>query len=87
MTPNDRGALVFFTSHKYKLPIKEIKTAKELDLSNKELIAIDAIVIAALIKVQIALCSQKEIKLKEIPFRTMGHWQSLISQITTASQF
>ena len=38
--------------HKYKLPIKEIKTAKELDLSNKELNALDAIVIAALIQVK-----------------------------------
>ena len=47
----DNGALVFLTMHKYKLPFKEIKTAKELDLSNKELAAIDAIVIAALIEV------------------------------------
>ena len=75
---HDNGALAFLTMHKYKLPIKEIKTAKELDLSNKELSLLDAIVIAALIKVQTALCSQKEIKLKEIPFRTMGHWQSWI---------
>ena len=45
----DNGALAFLTMHKYKLPVKEIKTAKELDLSNKELIAIDAIVIATLI--------------------------------------
>ena len=37
--------------HKYKLDIKEIKTAKELDLSNKELSILDAIVIAALMKV------------------------------------
>ena len=48
----DKGALAFLTMHKYKLPVKEIKTAKELDLSNKELIAIDAIVIAALIEVR-----------------------------------
>ena len=48
---HDNGALAFLTMHKYKLPVKEIKTAKELDLSNKELIAIDAIVIAALIEV------------------------------------
>ena len=56
MTPNwhpyDRGALAFLTMHKYKLPVKEIKTAKELDLSNKELNALDAIVIAALIQVR-----------------------------------
>ena len=49
---NKHGALAFLTMHKYKLPVKEIKTAKELDLSNKELIAIDAIVIAALIEVR-----------------------------------
>ena len=48
----DNGALAFLTMHKYKLPVKEIKTAKELDLSNKGLIAIDAIVIAALIQVR-----------------------------------
>ena len=48
----DNGALAFLTMHNYKLPVKEIKTAKELDLSNKELIAIDAIVIAALIEVR-----------------------------------
>ena len=50
--PHDSGALAFLTMHKYKLPVKEIKTAKELDLSNKELIDIDAIVIAALIEVR-----------------------------------
>ena len=48
---HDNGALAFLTMHKYKLPVKEIKTAKELDLSNKELNVIDAIVIAALIEV------------------------------------
>ena len=48
----DNGALAFLTMHKYKLPVKEIKTAKELDLSNKELIDIDAIVISALIEVR-----------------------------------
>ena len=71
-TFQDKGALAFLTMHEYKLPIREIKTAKELDLSNKELSLLDATVIATLIKVQTALCSQKEIKLKEIPFRTMG---------------
>ena len=59
----DMGALAFLTMHKYKLPIKEIKTAKELDLSNKELRFMDAIFIAALIKVCRLHCSQKEIKL------------------------
>ena len=35
--------------HKHELPIQEIKTATELDLSNKELNNLDAIVIAALL--------------------------------------
>ena len=35
--------------HKLELPIQEIKTATELDLSNKELNNLDAIVIAALL--------------------------------------
>jgi hypothetical protein len=37
---------------KYELPVQEIKTATELDLSNKDLSYSDAIVIAVLIKVQ-----------------------------------
>ena len=48
----DMGALAFLTMHKYKLPVKEIKTAKELDLSYKVLNSLDAIVIAALIEVR-----------------------------------
>ena len=36
---------------KYELPVQEIKTATELDLSNKGLGELDAIVIAVLIKV------------------------------------
>ena len=36
---------------KYELPVQEIKTATELDLSNKGLGKLDAIVIAVLIKV------------------------------------
>ena len=35
--------------HKHELPIQEIKTTTELDLSNKELNNLDAIVIAALL--------------------------------------
>ena len=35
--------------HKHELPIQQIKTATELDLSNKELTRLDAIVIAALL--------------------------------------
>ena len=37
---------------KYELPVQEIKTTTELDLSGKGLDYLDAIVIAALIKVQ-----------------------------------
>jgi hypothetical protein len=37
---------------KYELPVQEIKTATELDLSNKELNYLDAIVIAGLIQVR-----------------------------------
>ena len=54
------GTRRFLTMHKYKLPIKEIKTAKELDLSNKKLNLLDAIVIAELIEVQTALCVHKK---------------------------
>ena len=38
---------------KYELPVQEIKTSTELDLSRKGLSHLDAIVIAALIKVQV----------------------------------
>ena len=38
--------------NKYELPVQEIKTATELDLSGKGLNHLDAIVVAALIKVQ-----------------------------------
>ena len=41
--------LMILKIHKYELPIQEIKTATELDLSNKELNHLDAIVIAALL--------------------------------------
>ena len=39
--------------HKCELPVQEIKTATELDLSNKGLVVVDVIVIAELIKVRI----------------------------------
>ena len=68
---HDNGALAFLTMHKHKLPVKEIKTAKELDLSNKGLIAIDAIVIAALIKVQTALFTKRD-KTKRNSFQDNG---------------
>ena len=77
--PHDSGALAFLTMHKHKLPVKEIKTAKELDLSNKGLIvidAIDAIVIAALIKVQTTLLTKRD-KTKRNSFQDNGALASL----------
>ena len=62
--------------HKHKLPVKEIKTAKELDLSNKGLIVIDAIVIAALIKVQTTLFTKRD-KTKRNSFQDNGALVSL----------
>ena len=43
------SAMMKLKIHKHELPIQEIKTATELDLSNKELNNLDAIVIAALL--------------------------------------
>ena len=43
------SAMMKLKIHKHELPIQEIKTATELDLSNKELNGLDAIVIAALL--------------------------------------
>ena len=48
-----KGSLSKLKMTKYELPVQEIKTATELDLSGKGLNHLDAIVIAALIKVQI----------------------------------
>ena len=48
----DSGSLSKLKMDKYELPVQEIKTATELDLSGKGLNHLDAIVIAALIKVQ-----------------------------------
>ena len=47
-----KGSLSKLKMTKYELPVQEIKTATELDLSGKGLGYLDAIVIAALIKVQ-----------------------------------
>ena len=47
-----KGSLSKLKMDRYELPIQEIKTATELDLSGKGLGDLDAIVIAALIKVQ-----------------------------------
>jgi hypothetical protein len=47
-----KGALSKLKINSYWLPIQELKTAKELDLSGKELNYLDAIVIAGLIQVR-----------------------------------
>ena len=47
-----KGSLSKLKMNTYELPVQEIKTATELDLSGKGLNHLDAIVIAALIKVQ-----------------------------------
>ena len=47
-----KGSLSKLKMSKYELPVQEIKTATELDLSGKGLGYLDAIVIAALLKVQ-----------------------------------
>jgi hypothetical protein len=47
----DMGSLSKLKMDKYELPVREIKTATELDLSNKDLGELDAIVIAVLITV------------------------------------
>ena len=47
-----KGSLSKLKMDRYELPVQEIKTATELDLSGKGLGDLDAIVIAALIKVQ-----------------------------------
>ena len=44
------GALSKVTIHKYEIPIQELKTATQLDLSGKDLNYLDAIIISALIK-------------------------------------
>ena len=46
-----KGSLSKLKMTKYELPVQEIKTATELDLSNKGLGELDAIVIAVFIKV------------------------------------
>ena len=49
---HDSGSLSKLKMNKYELPVQEIKTATELDLSGKGLDHLDAIVIAALSKVR-----------------------------------
>ena len=48
------GALVTVTINKFALPIQDIKTKAELDLSGKGLGVEDAIIIAALIPLNVS---------------------------------
>ena len=48
------GALVTVTINKFALPIQDIKTKAELNLSGKDLCAEDAIIIAALIPLNVS---------------------------------
>jgi hypothetical protein len=68
---------------KYELPVQEIKTATELDLSRKGLSHLDAIVIAALIKVQTIAQNHLVIALNHLvtPCRVTGRWSLSISRI------
>jgi hypothetical protein len=50
----DNGALVTVIMHKYRLPIEDIKTNAELDLSGKGLADLDAIVLAALLPLNVS---------------------------------
>jgi hypothetical protein len=48
------GAISTVIMHKFPLPIKDIKNNTELDLSAKELISLDAIVLAALLPLNVS---------------------------------
>jgi hypothetical protein len=48
------GALTTVIMHKYPLPIEDIKTKAELDLSGKGLVYLDAIIIAALLPLNVS---------------------------------
>jgi hypothetical protein len=50
----DMGALATVIMHKYRLPIEDIKTKAELDLSGKGLADLDAIVLAALLPLNVS---------------------------------
>jgi hypothetical protein len=50
----DKGALSTVTMYKFPLPIEDIKTKIELDFSGKELCSLDAIVIAALLPLNVS---------------------------------
>ena len=48
------GAISTVIVHKFPLPVQDIKTKAELDLSGKELYALDAVVIAALLPLNVS---------------------------------
>jgi hypothetical protein len=52
--PQDMGAIATVIMRKFPLPIKDIKTKAELDLSGKELNHLDAIIIAALLPLNVS---------------------------------
>ena len=54
MVPTIR-ALVTVTINKFALPVRDIKTKTELDLSGKDLGVEDAIIIAALIPLNVSI--------------------------------
>jgi hypothetical protein len=49
-----RGAISTVIVHKFPLPIQDIKTKAELDLSGNELNHLDAIIIAALLPLNVS---------------------------------
>jgi hypothetical protein len=51
---SDMGALITVIMHKYPLPIEDIKTKAELDLSGKGLVFLDAILLAALLPLNVS---------------------------------
>jgi hypothetical protein len=52
--PSDNRALATVIMHEYPLPIEDIKTKAELDLSGKGLVDLDAIVLAALLPLNVS---------------------------------
>jgi hypothetical protein len=74
----DMGALSKLKMDRYELPVQEIKTATELDLSNKGLGKLDAIVIAVLIKV----CKlQNRFVTNQIAYRPFHAGQWVVGQV------
>ena len=69
---NAKGALASLKINSYVLPVQEIKTATELDLSGKGLKSTDATVISALI--QVHHTSQQHTKVFTFAFCHAGQW-------------